>query len=109
MDETSRKVKIWFGELKELQRIKAPRSLQRKDKMKSISLHTFVDASQSAYGGVVYVRSEYDNGTVSVTLAAAKTKVAPLQSISIPRLELMGAHLGSKLAHSIHNKCVIYP
>ena len=69
--------------------------------VKSISLHTFVDASQCAYGGVVYVRCEYDTKTVSVILAAAKTKVAPLQSVSIPRLELMGAHLGSKLAHSI--------
>ena len=69
--------------------------------MKSISLHTFVDASQCAYGGVVYVRCEYDIKTVSVTLAAAKTKVAPLQSVSIPRLELMGAHLDSKLASSI--------
>ena len=69
--------------------------------MKSVSLHTLVDASHSAYGGVVYVRSEYDNQTVSITLAAAKTKVAPLQSISIPQLELMGAHLGSKLAHSM--------
>ena len=101
LDETSRKVQIWFKELRELQRIKIPRSLQRRDEVKSISLHTFVDASQSAYGGVVYVRCEYDIKTLSVTLAAAKTKVAPLQSVSIPRLELMGAHLGSKLAHSI--------
>ena len=40
---------------------------------------------------------------VSVFLAVTKTKVAPLQSVSIPCLELMGAHLGSKLAHSIAN------
>ena len=41
--------------------------------------------------------------TVSVILAAAKTKATPLQSVSIPRLELMGAHLGSKLACTIAN------
>ena len=69
--------------------------------MKSISLQTFVDTSQCAYGGVVYDRCEYDTKTVSVNLAAAKTKVVPLQSVSIPQLELMGAQLGSKLAHSI--------
>ena len=101
LDETNKKVQMWFGELGELQRIKVPRSLQKKDTVKSISLHTFVDASQSAYGAVVYVRTEYNEQPVSVNLAAAKTKVAPLQSVSIPRLELMGAHLGSKLAHSI--------
>ena len=94
---------MWFGELEELQRIKVPRSLQRRDAVKSTNLHTFVDASQSAYGGVVYVRTEYNNQTVSVILAAAKTKVTPLQSVSIPRLELMGAHLGSKLARTIAN------
>ena len=75
---------MWFGELGELQRIKVPRSLQKKDTVKSISLHTFVDASQSAYGAVVYVRTEYNEQPVSVILAAAKTKVAPLQSVSIP-------------------------
>ena len=83
LEETSRKVQVWFKELKELQRIKIPRSLQRRDEVKSISLHTFVDASQYAYGGVVYVRCELecDTTTISVT---AKTKVAPLQSTSIP-------------------------
>ena len=69
--------------------------------MKSTSFHTFVDASQSAYGGVVYVRTEYNDQTVSVILAAAKTKVTALHSVSVPRLELMGAHLESKLAHTI--------
>ena len=84
LDETSRKVQIWFEGLKELQRIKVPRNLQRRGTyiVKSISLYTFVDASQCAYGGVVYVRS--DSKMVSVTLGAAKTKLAPLQSISTP-------------------------
>ena len=48
LDETNRKVQTWFGKLDELQRIKVPRTSQRKDIVKSISLHTFVDASQSA-------------------------------------------------------------
>ena len=36
-----------------------------------------------------------------VCLVTSKSKVAPLQSVSIPRLELMGAVLGSKLAQTI--------
>ena len=86
--------------IKRIEENKIPRSLQR-HAVKSISLHTFLDVSQCAYGGVVYVRCEHDTKTVSVTLAAAKTKVVPLQSVSIPWLELMGAQLGSKLTHSI--------
>ena len=34
-------------------------------------------------------------------LVAAKTKVAPIQSVSIPRLELMRACLGNKLTQSV--------
>jgi len=36
-----------------------------------------------------------------VQLVASKTQVAPLQSMSIPRLELMGAVLGNKLTQSV--------
>ena len=38
---------------------------------------------------------------LSVRLVAAKTKVAPIQSVSIPRLELMRACLGNKLTQSV--------
>ena len=37
-----------------------------------------------SYGAVAYVRTEYDDQTVSEILAAVKTKVAPLQSVPIP-------------------------
>ena len=67
----------------------------------------FVDASQDAYGAVVYEKVEYQNGNPSIRLVASKTKVAPLQSISIPRLELMGAVLGNKLAETIVNALTI--
>jgi len=52
-DELCLKVNKWFDELRELQRIKVPRSLQKKCTVQSIYLHTFVDSSQSAYGAVV--------------------------------------------------------
>ena len=66
-------------------------------------LHTFVDASQEAYGAAVYMKVEYQDGFSSVCLVASKTKVAPLQSISTARLELMGAVLGNRLAKSVAN------
>ena len=69
--------------------------------MKCATLHSFFDASQEAYGAAVYIRVEHCDGSLSVRLVAAK--VAPLQSISMPRLELMGAILGIRLARSIVN------
>ena len=47
------------------------------------------------------IRIEYKDQTIGVRFMADKTKVAPLQSVSVPRMELMGACLGVKLAQSI--------
>ncbi|CAC5374178.1 unnamed protein product [Mytilus coruscus] len=95
------KSREWFRELDELCCIKLPRFLQLDDDIVSTSLHTFSDASQEAYGAVVYARHEFKSGTISTRLIAAKSKVAPLTSVSIPQLELMAAVLGLRLALSI--------
>ncbi|XP_062714070.1 uncharacterized protein LOC134290872 [Aedes albopictus] len=74
-----------------------PSSLDR------LQLHLFVDASESAYASVAYFRLETESG-VQVALVGAKTKVAPLKTISIPRLELKAAILGIRLLETIQNQ-----
>ncbi|PFX12663.1 hypothetical protein AWC38_SpisGene23339 [Stylophora pistillata] len=44
-----------------------------------------------------YVRHLYKDGTVSSRLVASKSRVAPLQVVSIPRLELMGLKLAENV------------
>ncbi|XP_032690711.1 uncharacterized protein LOC116853661 [Odontomachus brunneus] len=56
-----------------------------------IELHGFADASEQAYAAVVYVRVVHEGRGAEVTLALAKTRVAPLRQISLPRLELCAA------------------
>ena len=65
-----------------------------------LQLVGFCDASQGAYAAVVYLRVSARD-TSSVSILAAKTRVAPLKTITIPRLELLSALLLSRLIHSV--------
>ena len=60
-------------------------------------LHGFSDASEKAFGAVVYLRSTYHHHPPLVALVTSKTKVASLKPPTIPRLELCGALLLTNL------------
>lgn len=53
----------------------------------------FCDASQLGYAAVVYVRMADVDVNASVFLIGTKTKLAPMKSLTIPRLELNAALL----------------
>lgn len=89
------------SELPSLEDIKIRRWLHCDALSQRIELHGFCDASITAYAAVVYVRVVHADGSIHVNLLAAKTKVAPLKSISIPRLELCGAVLLAQLITTI--------
>ena len=95
------KVKKGFTELSQLSDVQVSRCLQVNREVETRSLHTFKDASGETYGAATYVRYQYKDGSISTSLVAAKTRVAPLSATSIPRLELMGAVLGLRLALSV--------
>ncbi|XP_070854705.1 uncharacterized protein [Drosophila suzukii] len=81
--------------------VKIPRCFFRTNEdIHDVQLHTFVDASELAYAAVSYLRIQQGN-SVYLSLLAAKTKVAPLSPLSIPRMELQAAVTGAKLSQSI--------
>ena len=71
--------------------------------MHYLQIHPFSDASKLAYAVVVYVRTCYENGLIDVRLAASKSRVAPLKTQTISRLELLGALILARLVDGI--KC----
>ncbi|XP_055629519.1 uncharacterized protein LOC129770600 [Toxorhynchites rutilus septentrionalis] len=68
-----------------------------------VEIHCFSDASEKAYGACVYIKSMDSSGSIRVRLLSSKSRVAPLKSQSIPRLELCGALLAVLLFEKIHD------
>jgi len=60
--------------------------------------HVFCDASERAYGSALYIRSTKDDKTL-VCLTSSKNRLAPLKKVTLPRLELLAALVGTRLLH----------
>lgn len=84
------------SELPLLQNLKFPRFIQFNE---STELHGFSDASENAYGAVIYARTKTNEQYYTI-LVTCKTKVAPPKPVSIARLELCAAQLLAKLMHN---------
>ena len=69
--------------------------------LQSVQLHCFGDASEKAYGAVVYLRVETATGTVFTQLVSSKTRVAPMNGETIPRLELVGALILARVVNTV--------
>lgn len=101
-EEMANNFRSWVKELPILMDIKIPRWMGAGlEDAKQWSIHTFCDASKSAFSAVVFLRGIRLDGRVSIHLLAAKSRVAPLKKLSIPRLELMAAVIGVRLFNSV--------
>lgn len=87
----------WSQSIQSLSNLSVPRWIGLSTKGTNIEVHTFVDASEDAFAAAVYFKVFSSTG-VQCSLITSKSRVAPLKSLSIPRLELQAAVLGSRLA-----------
>ena len=91
----------WRRQLPVLSTIQLPRCYFEAEHTLTTELHGFSDASEAAYATVVYVRATYPNRSPTSRIVIAKTKVAPVRSVSMPRLELCGATLLAKVLTTV--------
>lgn len=95
-----KRFKLWYQKLHLLSNISLPRWFGLKSHNESISLHLFCDSSKKAYGACVFIRVENKN-EVKINLVNAKSRVAPIKPITIPRLELLACSIGARLLSSV--------
>ena len=89
---------IWEKGIPEL--VTVPRSLAKfQDDIHSVTLHAFGDASIKGVCAAVYSVVNQPSGTTQ-TLVAAKSRLAK-RNLTIPRLELAGAHMAVNLLTNV--------
>lgn len=93
----------WCEDLRLLNVIRVPRFVLLSKELNKTTFHVFSDASTSAYGSAVYVRVETAS-EITTRLIIAKTRVAPVKTLSLPRLELLGALTAARLMSTVRKE-----
>ena len=93
-----------FQELEELNGVTYPRCLTPTDAMGLPTLCIFSDGSREVFNACAHIKFLTSNGNYVSRFVVAKSRVAPLKGLPIPRLELQVAVLATRLGKSICKK-----
>lgn len=88
--QISQRWAVFLDNLAHLRKLTIPRWLHTLKQGRS-EIHGFADASSRAYAAAVYLRTIDDEGHIHVHLLAAKCKLSPVKTVTIPNLELCAA------------------
>ena len=64
-------------------------------------LHVFCDASEVAYGACAYLRYSFKSGEHECALIMSKSRLAPIKTVTLPKLEVDATRCGSRLARLV--------
>ncbi|XP_018365360.1 PREDICTED: uncharacterized protein LOC108762729 [Trachymyrmex cornetzi] len=91
----------YHDSLSELNSLQLSRNVNPGNVAGKIDLFGFGDVSQSAFGACLYAVSTDQNGNINSHLLCAKSKMVPLKTLSLPRLELEAALLLVQLVRNV--------
>lgn len=83
-----------------LEAIGTPRWL-RASANTGVEIHVFADAPERTYSAASYMRVSVPGVSCTAQVIMAKTKVAPVKTLSTPRLRLCCAPLGENLVKQV--------
>lgn len=86
-----------YNDLKTVDEIHILRYVMVRSDVADMQIHGFSDASTKAYAAALYIRCRHADDSITVQLLCAKTRLAPLKTQTIARLELCGALLLAEL------------
>ncbi|GFW72418.1 integrase catalytic domain-containing protein [Trichonephila clavipes] len=92
--------KNFYQKLSKVNNFKIPRCILLPATIR-IEIHGFSDASERAYAAVVNIKCFNESGQSRTRLLCSKSRVAPLKTLTIPKLELSAALLLSRLVKKV--------
>ena len=89
----------WLSELPLLEQFKVNRCVKPAEfgTVVSQQIHLFSDASSVGYGSVAYLRLRDNSNRIYCSFLMGKARLAPIKSVTIPRLELTAATVSIRL------------
>ena len=94
----------FFKSLFHLQGIQYPRCLRPGHENGNPWLIILSDGSDIAYGCAAYIRWTCNNGEIKMRLIMAKSRIAPINKVSTPRMELNAAVLSKRCRATIEKE-----
>ena len=98
-EEAQRSWTSWLASMDRLATLDVNRCYKPKDftDITSCQVHHFSDASNVGYGAVTYLRMTNREGKIHCSFVIGKARVAPVKTVTVPRLELAAATVAVRL------------
>ena len=96
-EDVAEQWRLWKEELHQVSQVRVPKCILPASPITSIEIHGFGDAGPQAYGCAVYFCTEDTSRLRTANLVMAKSRVAPVKRVTLPRLELLASHITARV------------